>query len=101
MPRLTSKAHRLHFGARVRQLRQARGLTQQELAERTWDPLSGTGRHDKWVGAVERGEGNPTLDTILSLADALEVEPAELFSGWPPARVGPCGDRAGFLPGSA
>lgn len=73
MPRLTSKTHRLEFGARIRDLRRARGLTQERLAERA-------GRDRSYVGGVERGERNPTLDVIHSLAEGLDVEMAELFA---------------------
>ncbi|BAR58123.1 helix-turn-helix domain-containing protein [Bradyrhizobium diazoefficiens] len=32
------------------------------------------------VSEVERGEANPTLDSIVRIALALDVEPAELLS---------------------
>jgi transcriptional regulator with XRE-family HTH domain len=54
------------FGAHVRQLRKARGWSQEELAHRT-------GRHWTYIGGVERGERNPTLRVIADLAKALEV----------------------------
>lgn len=31
------------------------------------------------INKIERGEANPTLDTIVSIAMALGVNPAELF----------------------
>lgn len=55
-----------HVGARLRQLRQARRLTQEQLAERS-------GLSYKFVGEVERGRGNPTLTTLASLSEALGV----------------------------
>lgn len=77
-------ALRRHFGARVRQLRKARGLTQQALAARA-------GMDYKYVGAVERGERNLTLDNVERLVRALGVDPYEPFlfplAGGPAAPV--------------
>ncbi|HXU03150.1 MAG TPA: helix-turn-helix transcriptional regulator [Polyangia bacterium] len=60
------------FGRRLRALRRLRGFTQEELGERS--DVSG-----KLVGQIERGTGNPTLEVIVGLADALSVEPAALL----------------------
>ena len=60
------------FGRRLRALRRLRGLTQEELGERS--DVSG-----KLVGQIERGTGNPTLEVITGFADALSVEPAALL----------------------
>ena len=54
------------LGARVKQLRQGRRMTQEQLAERA-------GLSYKFVGEVERGRANPTLTTLAALADALGV----------------------------
>jgi transcriptional regulator with XRE-family HTH domain len=61
------------FGRRIRQLRQARGWTQEELAHRTR-------RHWTYIGGIERGERNPTLRVIADLATALGVPISHLFS---------------------
>lgn len=55
----------------LRRIRQAAGLSQEELAAKC-------GVHRTYVGSVERGERNITLDTLEKLARALEVEPLEL-----------------------
>lgn len=60
-------------GARLKQLRRARRLTQEELAERA-------GLSYKFVGQVERGKGNPTLTTLAALADALGVRMVDLLA---------------------
>lgn len=61
----------LGFGAAVRQFRNARGLTQEDLA--------GTSElHVTYVSQVERGLRNVTLYNIHRLAHALEVTPAML-----------------------
>lgn len=54
------------LGARVKQLRRARRLTQEQLAERA-------GLSYKFIGEIERGRGNPTLTTMSKLAEALGV----------------------------
>jgi transcriptional regulator with XRE-family HTH domain len=64
---------RRRVGKRVKELRLARNLTQEQLGERA--SLS-----YKFVGEVERGVGNPTLDTLASLAAALGVEIVDLVS---------------------
>jgi len=65
-------------GARLREWRRRRGLTQEQLAERA-------GLSYKFIGEIERGTGNPTIDTLGHLADALGVEPAELLRAASPA----------------
>lgn len=60
------------FGRRVRELRHARGLSQEELAHRA-------GMHYTYLGGIERGERNPALLNIGRLARALGVSPSELF----------------------
>lgn len=62
----------LSFGQRVRDLRQARGWSQEHLAEMS-------GLHRTYISSLERGQRNVGLDNILALAAALEVAPAELF----------------------
>jgi transcriptional regulator with XRE-family HTH domain len=57
----------------LRQLRDERGYSQEELAERA-------GLHRNYVGGVERGERNVALENIVKLAKALSVKPDELFA---------------------
>ncbi|MCA3238371.1 MAG: helix-turn-helix domain-containing protein [Curvibacter sp.] len=59
------------FGEAVRTLRNSRGYTQEELAEKA-------GIHVNSVSLVERGLTPPTLDTICSIADALEIRVSDL-----------------------
>jgi transcriptional regulator with XRE-family HTH domain len=61
------------FGKRVRELRLARGLSQEELAFRV-------GVHRTYLGSIERGERNPALKNIAAIAKALDVTLSELFS---------------------
>ena len=60
------------FGRRVRELRTARGLSQEELAHRA-------GIHWTYLGGIERGERNPALVNVGRIAKALKVPAAELF----------------------
>jgi len=60
------------FGRRVRELRLARGLSQEELAFRA-------GVHRTYLGGIERGERNPALRNIAAIAAALGVSLPELF----------------------
>lgn len=75
MPSATPKqlAQRKAFGARVRELRLRAGLSQEELAHRAELDRS-------YVGQVERGERNVSLDNIHRLAEALHKKPSELFA---------------------
>lgn len=60
------------FGERLRHLRKASGLTQEELAKRA-------GISWKFLGAIERAERDVTLGKIEGLIKALSVAPYELF----------------------
>lgn len=68
------RAQHLRFGQRVRELRRARGLSQEEFAQLAR-------LHRTYVSSLERGQRNVGLDNILSIAAALEVAPSELFVG--------------------
>lgn len=61
------------MGARLRQLRHTRKLTQEQLAERA-------GLSDKFLGELERGRGNPTLTTLAALSEALDVRLVDLLA---------------------
>jgi transcriptional regulator with XRE-family HTH domain len=61
----------LVFGAAVRQLRTARGWSQEELGHRSR-------LHRNYIGGVERGELNPSLASIHKLARAFGVNASEL-----------------------
>ena len=60
----------------MRELRLAKGWTQEELAEHT-------GLHPTYIGGVERGERNLGLDNILKIARALGQRPSALLSVFP------------------
>ncbi len=58
------------FAGRLRELREGKGLTQKELAERTGLTTDG-------VAKLERSERSPTWETVIALCHALDVEPGE------------------------
>jgi transcriptional regulator with XRE-family HTH domain len=59
------------FGARLRELRTAAGLTQRELAKRS-------GTSSAAISNFEAGNNAPTLGTLVKLAEALECNISEL-----------------------
>jgi transcriptional regulator with XRE-family HTH domain len=60
------------FGAAIRSMRSERGLPQEAFAGRA-------GMDRSYYGAIERGEFNVSLDTIVKIADALGVSAAALL----------------------
>ena len=60
------------FGVAVKQIRLKRQLTQQALAD-------SCGLDIGYIGGIERGQRNPTLGVIQSLASVLRVKPSELL----------------------
>lgn len=63
---------KLKFGARVRTLREKKGLSQEAFADLC-------GLHRTYIGAVERGERNLSLENIEKIAKALGVSIPSLF----------------------
>lgn len=59
-------------GRNIRRLRRERGLSQEELADEI-------GVHRTFMGGVERGERNLTLQTLERLAQRLGVDPVSLL----------------------
>ena len=60
------------FDKRIELLRKKQNLSQEELAFRCE-------LHRTYIGAIERGEKSPTLNTIEKIANGLNVEIIELF----------------------
>ncbi|GIT79905.1 hypothetical protein LLS1_15740 [Leifsonia sp. LS1] len=86
MPTPRSHAARL-FGERVRAVRLALGMSQEEIADLAEMHVTNYGR-------VERGEANSELHTIVRLATALDTDPAELLAGLYGEGMLPDRDRA-------
>jgi transcriptional regulator with XRE-family HTH domain len=67
------KSLRIRFGHRIRDLRRATGLSQEEFAEKC-------GFARTYMSRIETGGANPSLDAIQTLATALKTPIGELFS---------------------
>ena len=59
-------------GRKIRSIREKKGLSQEEFAAMC-------NLHRTYVGGVERGERNITLETLQTIAEALRVSPEELL----------------------
>lgn len=61
------------LGRTVKELRARRDLSQEQLGFRS-------GMHRNYIGAIERGEINPTFRTLLSLVGGLALPLSELIA---------------------
>lgn len=59
------------LGKRIRTLRLAQGINQEALA-------TDAGIERSYMGAIERGERNPSYDKLVSIAKALKISLSEL-----------------------
>ena len=60
------------FGKNLRRIRQEGKLSQEALADKAEFPRS-------QIARIERGELNPTINTIKRIADVLEIDISILF----------------------
>ena len=60
------------IGERIRMMRQAKSLTQEELAHRAT-------LHRTYLTDIERGTRNPSIEVVEKLANGLGISLAELF----------------------
>lgn len=60
------------IGMRIKELRKKQLLSQEQLAEKA-------DINSKYLSRMERGTENPTLDMLIKLSNALEVEMWEMF----------------------
>lgn len=75
------------IGVRLRQYRLKAGLSQEKLAERAV-------LHPTYIGQIERGEKNLTIDSLLRITQALSLPLSQLFEhiggendGGPPSQI--------------
>ena len=66
---------RYRFGEKIRAVRERRSLTLKDVAERA-------GVSESLVSQIERNRVSPAIDTLLSLADALDIDLEYLFSDY-------------------
>ena len=71
----------MDIGARLRNLRLARNLTQEELAERA-DLTKG------FISQLERDQTSISVDSLLGILKVLDVKVAEFFKETQPDQVG-------------
>lgn len=62
----------INLGVRIRQLREKKNLSQQDLA-------NDSNISKVQIGRIERAKINTTVRTLIKIANALEIEPKELF----------------------
>ncbi len=62
----------IQLGKRIQSIREKRGLTQEQLEEKT-------AVNAKYISALERGQQNVTIRTLDKLAKGLDVELYEMF----------------------
>ena len=63
---------RVLVGQNFCRLRQAAGLTQEEVADRS-------GFSQQYISGLERGRRNPTVVSLFELTQAIGAEPIDLF----------------------
>lgn len=61
-----------YLGIHIRQIREGKNLSQQSLADISDLPKT-------TIGRIERAEINPTIKSLVKIANALEIEPKELL----------------------
>jgi transcriptional regulator with XRE-family HTH domain len=66
---------RYNFGEKIRSVRERRSLTLREVAETA-------GVSESLVSQIERNRVSPAIDTLLALADALDIDLEYLFSDY-------------------
>ncbi len=64
---------RLLVGRNLKRIRVERGLTQEELAERS-------GFSQQYISDMERGRRNPTIVSLWELAQAIGATPVDLIT---------------------
>lgn len=72
------------FGQNLRRCRRVADLSQEQLGIQA-------GLHRTEIGLLERGARIPRIDTLVKLATALEIVPADLLQGiaWEPGQTLP------------
>ncbi len=75
MPQVKKKAKNpilIEFATKIRQRRHILSLTQEQVAERA-------NFHVNFIGGIERAERNPSLTSLITLANALNCSIIEIL----------------------
>ena len=70
---ISEETFMLNLGIHIRQLREKKNMSQQDLANDCAIPKS-------QIARIERAQINTTLKTLIKIANALEIEPKELLN---------------------
>lgn len=70
MVKVTAVSKRI--GENLRKVRERKAITQEQLA-------LDAGLNRAYIGYIERGERNPSTDTLVKIAKALKVSPRDLL----------------------
>jgi transcriptional regulator with XRE-family HTH domain len=70
---ISGEAFLTNLGIHIRQIRERKNLSQQNLADISDLPKT-------TIGRIERAEMNTTIKTLVKIANALEIEPKELLN---------------------
>lgn len=60
------------IGQNLHKIRERKGITQEQLA-------LDAGLNRAYIGYIERGERNPSTDTLVKIAKALKISPKDLL----------------------
>jgi transcriptional regulator with XRE-family HTH domain len=63
----------MQVGDEIRSVREAAGMSQQELADKAK-------LHRTYINMVERGKKNPTIEVFVRICNALEIVPSKMFA---------------------
>lgn len=71
---MMAESRQLHLivASNICRLRQNAGLSQESFADKC-------NLHRTYIGAIERGERNITVNTLARIAEALNINPADLL----------------------
>lgn len=70
---ISEESFLIGLGVHIRQLRERKNMSQQDLATDSNIPKI-------QIGRIERAEINTTIKTIIKIANALDIEPKELLN---------------------
>ena len=69
---ISEESYILYLGIHIRQLREKKNMSQQDLAD-------DSGITKSQIARIERAKINTTVRTLIKIANALEIEPKDLL----------------------